>query len=40
MVPELAIPKGEPVKVGICKLATGVRDVHTELAKVQLELNL
>ena len=40
MVLELAIPKGELVELHVCKLSTGVRDAHTQLAKVQLELNL
>lgn len=40
MVPELAIPEEEPIEVHIRKLATGVRDTHTEMGRVQLELNL
>lgn len=41
MVPyQLAIPKEEPVEVCICKLATTVCDTRTEMARVQLELNL
>ena len=40
MVPELAIPDGELIEVHIHKLATGVHDTCTELAKAQLELNL
>lgn len=40
MVPKLAIPEEEPIKVHICKLSIGVRDAHTELARVQMELNL
>lgn len=34
MVPKFAIPEGESVEVRVLKLATGVRDFHTELAKV------
>lgn len=40
MVPELAIPEEKLVEVCISKLATGVRDTQTEMAWVQLELNL
>lgn len=40
IVPKLAFPKEEPVNVCICKLATGVRDPCTEMARVQLKLNL
>ena len=40
MVPELAIPEEEPVAVHVCKLAMGVCDACTEMARVQLELNL
>jgi len=40
MVPELAILEGESVEVCIRKLAIGVCDTCTELAKVQLDLNL
>jgi len=40
MVPELAILDEELVKVRIHKLAIGVRDTHTEMVRVQLELNL
>jgi len=40
MVLELAIPKEELVKVHVCKLAIGVFDGPTEMARVQLELNL
>ena len=40
MVSELAIPEEEPVEVCIRKLATRVRYTWTEMAKVQLELNL
>lgn len=40
MVQELAILKEEPVKLHIYKLATGVCDTRTEMARVQLELNL
>lgn len=40
MVSELAIPEEEPVEVHVHKISIGVYDAHTELAKVQLELNL
>jgi len=40
MVPKLAIPEEESVKVHVRKLSTGVCDACIELAKVQLELNL
>ena len=40
MVPELAIPKEEPVEVHVLKLATGVRDARTKMDSIQLELNL
>jgi len=40
MVPESAIPEEEPVEVRVRNLAIGVREVHTEMARVQLELNL
>jgi len=40
MVPELAIPEEEPVEVCIWKLATRVCNTWTEMARVQLELNL
>ena len=40
MVPELAIPEEESVEVRIRKLATGVRNTWTKMARVQLELNL
>ena len=40
MVPELAIPEGEPIEVPVRKLAIGVRDDCIKLAKVQLELSL
>lgn len=40
MVLELAIPEEEPIEVHIRKLATGVHDTWTEMAWVQLELNL
>ena len=40
MVPELAIHEEEPIKVHVRKLAIGVCNARTELAKVQLELNL
>ena len=40
MVPELAIPEEEPVEVCVHKLATGVHNARTEMARVQLELNL
>lgn len=40
MVPELAIPKEAEVDEQVYKLAIGVRDARTDLAKVQLELNL
>ena len=40
MVPELAISKEELIEVHIHKLAIGVHDTHTEVARVQLELNL
>jgi len=37
---ELDIPKAELVDVRVYKLAIGVCNPHTELAKVQLEMNL
>lgn len=40
MVPELVIPEEELVKVCIRKLATGMCDTQTKMARVQLELNL
>lgn len=40
MVLELGILKEEPVEVGIHTLAIGVRNSHTELERVHLELNL
>ena len=40
MVPKLATPDGEPIKVHFHKLSIGVCDAHIELDKVQLELNL
>lgn len=40
MVLELAIVDEEPFEVHVCKLATGMHDARTELARVQLELNL
>ncbi len=40
MVPELAIIEEEPVEVCVFRLATGVHDAQTEMARVQLELNL
>ncbi len=40
MVPKLAIPEDAEVDEQVYKLAIGVRDARTELAKVQLELNL
>lgn len=40
MVPELAVPKEELVKVRIHKLATRVHDTQNEMVWVQLELNL
>jgi len=40
MVLELAILEEDPIKVRICKLATGVCDTHTKMARVHLELNL
>lgn len=40
MVPKLPIQEGESVEVRICKLATGVCNTRTELAKVELEMNL
>jgi len=40
MVPDLAILGEEPVDVHIHKLAKGVCDARTEMAWVQLELNL
>jgi len=40
IVPELAIPEEELVEVHVRKLATGVHDAHTEMARIQLELNL
>ena len=40
MVSELAILEEEPVKVHVRKLATGVRDARTEMARIQLEMNL
>ena len=33
MVPELVIPKEEPVEVPICKLATGVHNTHAKMAR-------
>lgn len=39
-VPELDIPKDMPVDERIQKLTVGVREVRSELAKVQLELNI
>jgi len=40
MVPEIAIPDEELFKVSIHNLATGVCNTCTEMARVQLELNL
>jgi len=40
MVPELAIPEEEPIKVCVHKLSMGVCDAHIEIVRVQLELNL
>eukprot|EP00253_Pinus_taeda_P012376 PITA_12376 len=40
MVPKLAIPKEEPVEVHIRKFSIAVCDTWTEMARVQLELNL
>ena len=34
MVLKLAILEEEPIEVHICKLAMGVRNTHTEMAKV------
>lgn len=34
MAPELAISVEEPVEVCICKLATGVGDARTKMARV------
>ena len=40
MVLELAISKEVPVEVRIHKLAIRMRDTRTEMAQVQLEMNL
>eukprot|EP00253_Pinus_taeda_P013908 PITA_13908 len=40
MVPELAILEEEPVEVRTCKLAIGVHDTQTKMARVLLDLNL
>lgn len=40
MVPKLDIQAEEPVEVRVCKLATGVRDARTKMARIQQELNL
>lgn len=40
MVPELAIPEEDPVKVCIRKLAIGVRNTQTDMVWAQLDLNL
>lgn len=40
MIPELVIPEDAEADEQVHKLATGVCDACTELAKVQLELNL
>jgi len=39
-VPELGILEAEPIDVRVWKLAVVVRDAQTDLANVQLELNL
>lgn len=40
MVLELDIQAEEPVEACVRKLATGVHDAQTEMARIQLELNL